>query len=107
MPDHPRYRVLLTESSSASAREVVTVLRPAWPPRRRHGQRRAARRGWHTRSHEELLPIGDDPGGALLLGAVAACLLVSPRLWRCLAGSGAPPHALTADGWQQLTRPVS
>jgi hypothetical protein len=69
--------------------------------------RAVTRCGWYTRSHEELLPIGGDPGGALLVGAVAACLLVSPGLWRPLAGSGAPPHALTADGWRQLTRPVS
>ncbi|QYN31948.1 hypothetical protein K1T35_25290 [Pseudonocardia sp. DSM 110487] len=69
--------------------------------------RAVTQRGWYTHSHEELLPIGDDPGGALLVGVVAACLLVSPGLWRRLAGSGAPPHALTADGWRQLTRPVS
>lgn len=62
----------------------------------------ATRRGWYAGSREELLPISDDPGVTLLLGAVSACLLVSPRLWRRLAGSGSPPHALTAEGWRQL-----
>jgi predicted ATP-grasp superfamily ATP-dependent carboligase len=62
----------------------------------------ATRRGWCGGSREELLPIGDDPGAALLLGAVSACLLVSPPLWQRLAGPGSPPHALTAEGWRQL-----
>jgi hypothetical protein len=106
MPDHPRYRVLLTESSSASVREVVTVLG-------RHGHRVDVMDsgGLHgaggTRAATKCCSRSAMIRGALLLGAVAACLHVSPRLWRRLAGSGAPPHALTADGWQQLTRPVS
>ncbi|MEI5103007.1 MFS transporter [Streptomyces sp. PmtG] len=62
----------------------------------------AARRGWYARSQEELLPLRSDPGGALLLGAVSACLLVSPRVWQRLAGIGAPAHALSAEGWRQL-----
>jgi hypothetical protein len=66
--------------------------------------RAAAGRGWYAGSSEELLPIRDDPGAALLVGAVATCLPASPGLWRRLAGSGAPPHALTAEGWRQLNR---
>ncbi|MEV6164513.1 hypothetical protein AB0L71_21785 [Streptomyces sp. NPDC052052] len=62
----------------------------------------AAGRGWYAQSQEELLPIRSDPAGALLLGAVSACLLISPRLWQRLAGSGAPAHALSAEGWRQL-----
>jgi predicted ATP-grasp superfamily ATP-dependent carboligase len=65
----------------------------------------ATRRGWYAGSREELLPIRSDPGGALLLGGVSACLLASPRLWRRLAGSGSPPHALTPEGWRQLVQP--
>ncbi|MBZ6103605.1 hypothetical protein ACF1HU_28880 [Streptomyces olivaceus] len=65
--------------------------------------RAAAGKGWYEGSEEELLPLRSDPAGALLLGAISACLLVHPPLWRRLAGSGAPPHALSAEGWRELT----
>ncbi|MER7055098.1 MULTISPECIES: hypothetical protein [unclassified Streptomyces] len=65
--------------------------------------RAATGRGWYEGSAEELLPLRHDPAGALLLGAISACLLVSPPLWRRLAGSGAPAHALSAEGWRELT----
>lgn len=64
--------------------------------------RAAAGKGWYEGSEEELLPIRSDPAGALLLGGISACLLLSPRLWQRLAGSGAPAHALSAEGWRQL-----
>ncbi|MFE2678903.1 hypothetical protein [Streptomyces hygroscopicus] len=67
--------------------------------------RAAAGRGWYEGSQEELLPLRADPAGALLLGAVSGCLLLSPRLWRRLAGSGAPAHALSPEGWRRLTEP--
>ncbi|MBB5936678.1 hypothetical protein [Streptomyces zagrosensis] len=60
------------------------------------------RRGGYAGSREELLPVGSDPAVALLLGALSACLLASPTLWRRLAGTDTPPHALTGRGWQQL-----
>ncbi|GAA2326273.1 hypothetical protein [Streptomyces cuspidosporus] len=66
--------------------------------------RAAAGRGWYEGSQEELLPLRADPAGALLLSAISGCLLLSPRLWRRLAGSGAPAHALSPEGWR-LTEP--
>ncbi|GAB3585509.1 ATP-grasp domain-containing protein [Amycolatopsis endophytica] len=63
----------------------------------------AARRGWYAGSKEELLPVRSDPAVALPLLAISALLLLSPRLWQRLAPTGAPAHALTPQGWQQLT----
>jgi hypothetical protein len=62
----------------------------------------ALRRSWYAGSEEELLPLRSDPGGAIPLALISAVLLVSPRLWKRLAGSGMPAHALTPEGWQQL-----
>ncbi|MFE3598845.1 hypothetical protein ACFXP3_13110 [Streptomyces sp. NPDC059096] len=62
------------------------------------------RRGWYAGSKEELLPIRSDPAVALPLGAVSALLLVAPRLWQRVAGTGAPAHALSAEGWRQLLK---
>ncbi|WP_027941270.1 hypothetical protein [Amycolatopsis taiwanensis] len=61
------------------------------------------RRGWYSGSTEELLPIRSDPATALPVGAITACLLVAPRLWHRLAPTGTPAHALTPQGWHQLT----
>ncbi|MGC4943548.1 hypothetical protein [Kribbella sp. DT2] len=62
------------------------------------------RRGWYAGSREELLPVRSDPGVALPLFAISACLLVAPRSWRKLAGSGAPAHTLTPEAWQLFTQ---
>ncbi|WP_028925080.1 hypothetical protein [Pseudonocardia acaciae] len=62
----------------------------------------ATRRGWYADSVEELLPVGSDPAAALLPAAVTACLVVSPGLWRRLAPTAAPAHALTPSGWRRL-----
>lgn len=65
--------------------------------------RAVTRRGWYARSTEELMPTGSDPATLLTLSLVTACLLLSPPLWKKLAGSGAPAHALSARGWHELT----
>ncbi|GAA3086956.1 biotin carboxylase [Kribbella aluminosa] len=60
------------------------------------------RRGWYAGSAEELLPIREDPVGAVFLVAITGLLLVSPALWKRLGGNGPPAHTLSPEGWQRL-----
>jgi hypothetical protein len=90
---------------------LMAILRHAEMGRGRHAVLRelaeaATRRGRYAGSREELLPVDDVPAAALLLSVTSTCLLVSPPLWRRLAGTGTPAHALTAHGWRQLLTEV-
>ncbi|AEW99633.1 ATP-grasp domain-containing protein [Streptantibioticus cattleyicolor] len=86
---------------------LLAVLGAAADGRGRRGvaaelARAAARRGWYARSAEELTPWAD-PLSRLPPALAAGVLLVRPAAWPALAGTGVPPHALTAAGWRELT----
>jgi hypothetical protein len=91
MPDHPPLPGAADRVVQCVGAEVVTVL-----GRLGHLVDVMDSGGLHgaggTRAATKCCSRSAMIRGALLLGAVAACLLVSPRLWRPLAGSGAAPR---------------
>jgi hypothetical protein len=102
-------RVLLSEGSSTSAREAITIL--GLSGHRVGGMRRdLMREGWrllrgsalYAASREELTPVQSDWLSAVPLALTAALLLAAPSLVNVLARSGFGAHLLDIDSVRRI-----